>query len=476
MKKKRMPKTNNETIAAIATPSGRGGIGIVRISGKKALSVAKKIFFVPQKSNDGSKLLQRKSFISRKMYYGFILNPDNKKIIDEVLFVYMKAPNSYTKEDIVEIHTHGGSAALKSVLKLILNFGVKTASPGEFTKRAFLNGRIDLTQAEAIIDIINASNSKALYFAASQAAGSLKEKTDNISDKIKAVLSEIEAAIDFIDDLEDDLDTEALIDSINKIIKDEISPIIQFYENASFYRDGYTIAIAGRPNVGKSSLLNLFAQTQKAIVTDIPGTTRDIIEIKINLSEIPLILADTAGIHASENPIEIIGIKRTKEYLKSSDLTLFLLDASTPLFDEDFKIYQSVKDRKHVVVINKIDIAKSDMLIEIEKKFSESVMAEISCLHNKGIGKLKNIITEQISNFDNKDNENSILINMRQKKELQDAAEALKRGVAELKDNGYLETISIELKEALRFLGNISGSLISEDILDRIFADFCIGK
>ncbi|MBW1615771.1 MAG: tRNA uridine-5-carboxymethylaminomethyl(34) synthesis GTPase MnmE [Deltaproteobacteria bacterium] len=470
-----MPKINNDTIAAIATSSGRGGIGVVRLSGDEALSVAKKIFFVPQKTNDSSKLLQRKSFISRKMYYGFILNPDNKKIIDEVLFVYMKAPNSYTKEDVVEIHTHGGSAALKSVLNLILNFGVKAAPPGEFTKRAFLNGRIDLTQAEAIIDIINASNSKALYFAASQASGSLKEKTDKISDKIKTVLSEIEAAIDFIDDLEDDLDTAVLIDTINKIIKDEISPIIRFYDDASFYRDGYTIAIAGRPNVGKSSLLNRFARSQKAIVTDMPGTTRDIIEIKINLSEIPLILADTAGIHASENPVEIIGIKRTKEYLKSSDLTLFLLDASTPLSDEDFKIYQKVKAKGYIIVINKIDIAKPDTLIEIKKEFAESVIAEISCLHNMGIEKLESIITEQVSEFDDS-NEHSILLNMRQKKELQSAAEALQRGVAELKGNAYPETISIELQEALQYVGNISGALISEDILDRIFADFCIGK
>ncbi|MBW1649129.1 MAG: tRNA uridine-5-carboxymethylaminomethyl(34) synthesis GTPase MnmE [Deltaproteobacteria bacterium] len=471
-----MPKTNNETIAAIATPSGRGGIGIVRISGIKALSVAKKIFFVPQKKNKKSELLQRKSFVSRKMYYGFILNPDNKKIIDEVLFVYMKAPNSYTKEDIVEIHTHGGTSASKSVLNLILNYGIKTASPGEFTKRAFLNGRIDLTQAEAVIDIINASNSKALYFAASQSAGSLKEKTDKVSDKIKAVLSEIEAAIDFLDDLEDDLNASALIDSINKIIKDEISPIIEFYENASFYRDGYTIAIAGRPNVGKSSLLNRFVRTQKAIVTDIPGTTRDIIEVRINFSEIPLILADTAGIHTSENPVEIIGIKRTKEYLKNADLTLFLLDVSAPLSDEDFEIYETLKNRNHIIVINKIDIAKQDILIEIKKKISKSVVVEISSLYNTGITALKNVIIEYISSFDNKGNENSILINMRQKKELQNAAEALKRGVTGLKNNGYLETISIELKEALQSLGNISGALISEDVLDRIFADFCIGK
>jgi len=429
-----------------------------------------------RKGKKRSKLLCRKNFVSRKMYYGFILDPDDKRIIDEVLLVYMKAPSSYTREDMVEIHTHGGQAASKSVLNLILNYGVKIASSGEFTKRAFLNGRIDLTQAEAIIDIINASNSKALSFAASQVFGSLKEKIDKIVDKIKTILSEIEALIDFSDDLEDDFKPSDLINSISEIIENEILPLIRFYENASFYRDGIVIAIVGRPNVGKSSLLNRFAEAQRAIVTDVPGTTRDIIEISVNFSEIPIILADTAGIHTSENLVEIIGIERTKEYFKNSDLVLFLLDSSLSLSQEDFEIYEAIKSQKHIVVINKSDIAKHNVIFEIKKFFNKSIVVEISSLYNKGIKELKNIIIKELIDFNDKYDENLILLNTRQKKELEIAYEALKKGINGLKNNNYLETISIELKNALQSIGNISGVFVTDDILDRIFADFCIGK
>mmetsp|Transcript_997 Transcript_997/g.752 ORF Transcript_997/g.752 Transcript_997/m.752 type:complete len:473 (+) Transcript_997:101-1519(+) len=468
------------TIAAIATPLGKGGIGIVKISGRKSLSVARKLFYTSKKGRTNkispSDLVSKRVFCSHYMYYGFILDPKKKQIIDDVLILYMKAPNSYTREDVVEIHTHGGVAAISSVIKLALDCGVLLAQPGEFTKRAFLNGRIDLTQAEAVIDIIDAKTSKALSIAAAQLTGTLKNRINQTRDKIISILSEVEAEIDFPDDDARNFDIPKHINTIEGLISNELADLLESYKNARFYREGIVMAIVGRPNVGKSSLLNRLVEKDRAIVTSVPGTTRDLIEVPLSIHGISVILADTAGIHDSKDPVEIIGIDKTKKYLTDTDIILFVIDSSSSLLQDDLMIYESIKDRKHIIVINKKDLRKKGIVAEFSQILNSSPFIEISALYNKGISELKNIIAKEITASLDKDVENLVVPNIRQKKEVEKALLALRKAVLELKNKFYLDAIAIDLKEAVDSLGNITGVTLKEDILDKVFSRFCIGK
>jgi len=314
-----------DTIAAIATPTGSGGIGIIKISGKDAFSIAEAIF---QKSHasrgEGSSESKALSFPlkSHRLYHGHIVNPGTGQVLDEVLLSAMKAPRTYTREDVIEINTHSGHIVMASILDLVLQQGARLADPGEFTKRAYLSGRIDLTQAEAVIDIINSRTQKSLEIATSQIKGNLKNRIESIRGSLIDIITQVEAAIDFPEDVGDVIDAVSVKQILDKEIIGELSDMVEQYENAHFLRDGLKMIVVGRPNVGKSSLMNRLIQEDRVIVTPIPGTTRDLIEETLNIHGIPVIIADSAGLHETKDPVEVIGIGKTKDYIHASDLIL----------------------------------------------------------------------------------------------------------------------------------------------------------
>ena len=342
---------NDSTITAVATPPGKGGIGIIRISGKDALSIAESIFVkkqrknLPEKNKEKSFSNKGQYFESHKLYLGNIINEKKGKKIDEVLLSVMKAPNSYTKEDVVEINAHSGQIALNEILKLVLEKGARLARPGEFTKRAFINGRIDLTQAEAVIDIINARTEKSLEIANSLIDGRLKNRISLIRNSLINVLAEIDAGIDFPDEVGEDLNKNEIKKRINNEAVKPLKELLENYQRGHVFKEGIRLVVAGKPNVGKSSLMNSMANKERAIVTSLPGTTRDVIEETININGIPAIISDTAGLHDSNDPVEVIGIKKAYEHINVSDIVLFMIDASEKLTKEDYKIKKDFKNK-----------------------------------------------------------------------------------------------------------------------------------
>ncbi len=497
----------NDTIAAISTPIGFGGIGIIKISGKKALSIATSIF--KRSSNKSRKIstsvskqlpnsplltaglaneLETESIPfgrnfhpacggelqSHRLYHGNIINPENAKTIDEVLLSVMKAPHSYTKEDVVEINVHSGIVVLKTILDLVLSKGARLAEPGEFTKRAFLNGRIDLTQAEAVIDLINAKSGKALEIANAKAGGDLRFYIQDIIKALTEILIKIDAAIDFPEDVEI-LDLTTAIYTVERDIIQALKKLIADYDEGHILREGLRVVIAGRPNVGKSSLMNQLLKKDHAIVTSVPGTTRDILEETLIVSGIHTIITDTAGLHDSDDPVEMIGMKKTREKIKEADVILFMVDAVTAFKKTDYEIYESIKEIPAILVINKIDLVSEDCDIKINDEIKMLPVARISALYNIGIDSLK----EKIKNiFKNKTNHYSfdIIPNMRQKIALDKSIYSVELFVNGLQSGLPFEIVSIDLKDAIESLKEVLGLKIKEDILDQIFSRFCIGK
>ena len=372
-----------DTIAAIATPIGSGGIGIIKISGKDAFSIAEAIF---QRSHPswgaGRPEGEALSFPlkSHRLYHGYIVNPETGRVLDEVLLSAMKGPRTYTREDVIEINTHSGYIVMASILDLVLQKGARFADPGEFTKRAYLNGRIDLTQAEAVIDIINSRTEKSLEIATSQIKGDLKNRIEFMRHSLIDILTQVEAAIDFPEDVGDLIDVESVNQILDKSVIDELSDMVAQYENAHFLRDGLKMIVVGRPNVGKSSLMNRLIKNDRVIVTPIPGTTRDLIEETLNIRGIPVIIADSAGLHETKDPIEVIGIEKTKEYIHTSDLILFMIDASDPFTIEDNRIYQMIGDKRLILVINKIDLVEEGFKPELPEAWDKIPSVKISAL------------------------------------------------------------------------------------------------
>ncbi|MBF0224355.1 MAG: tRNA uridine-5-carboxymethylaminomethyl(34) synthesis GTPase MnmE [Desulfobacterales bacterium] len=456
------------TIAAIATPIGYGGIGIIKISGSSSLNIGISLF---QKNNFD---LNNKFIpISHHFYHGYIVNPETKKIIDEVLFVYMKSPFSYTKEDVVEIHGHSGPFVLQIILNLILKMGATLAEPGEFTKRAFLNGRIDLTQAEGVIDIINSQSIKSLYAASSQVNGVFKDKILSIKNIFEQILTEIEASIDFSSDIEIIVENKELLNIIEKDIFPELSKLVIQYENAHFLKEGLKIAIAGRPNVGKSTLMNCLLKQDRSIVTPIPGTTRDIIQEMIFINGISIILSDTAGIHETSDYIENIGINKAKECIENSDLVLFIIEAQSNLIEKDFKIYNEIKNNRLIIVINKIDLWENDFVLP--SFLCHLPHITVSARFNKGIDDLMEIISN-IMIKDIKYENNYIIPNLRHKLLIEQCIKSAKDLIQGLNHNISHEFIAIHINEAIKALNNILGETADFDVLDNIFSRFCIGK
>ncbi|WP_283625331.1 tRNA uridine-5-carboxymethylaminomethyl(34) synthesis GTPase MnmE [Clostridium butyricum] len=456
-----------DTICAIATPIGEGGIAIIRISGEKALEIADKIF-APKSKKD---IKDMKTYTMR---YGTIVDLDTKDIIDDVILSYMKGPRSYTGENVIEVNCHGGVVATNRVLNQIVKAGARIAEPGEFTKRAFLNGRIDLSQAEATMDIIKAKTELSMKSAMMQSKGALSKEIGELRKYLLNVLALIEYAVDFTEDDEDIVDDDLIAqikDSITKTIT-RINSLLKNADEGKIIRDGLNIVIVGKPNVGKSSLLNSLLREKRAIVTDIPGTTRDIIEEYINLDGIPIKITDTAGIRDTEDTVEKIGVERSKEKIEEADLVILMLDTSRALDDEDRVIIDAINDKKYIALLNKVDL---------ECKLSEEVITslkrtiEISAKTGFGIENLKEEIKNLFFNGEI-DSESLIISNTRHKQALYRSLEDCNLALEKINLNEYLDLISIYITSAMRALGEITGDELEEDLLNKIFSEFCCGK
>jgi tRNA modification GTPase len=456
----------DDTIAAIATAPGEGGIGIIRLSGEKSLDITEDIF----KSMSGKKIIEYKP---RTLIYGHILDDGN--IVDEVLVAYMKAPYSYTKEEVIEINCHGGFISVKKILQLILSKGARLADRGEFTKRAFLNGRIDLSQAEAIIDVIKAKTDLAHNVAQNQLEGSLSNKIKDLRYKVTEILAQIEVSIDFPDEDVEHITYETLYKK-SLDLREEIKKLYNSAEGGKILREGLKTVIVGKPNVGKSSLLNAILGESRAIVTDIPGTTRDIIEEFININGIPLKIIDTAGIRETEDIVEKIGVEKSRESLSNADLVIIVLDASRRLSEEDVNILEDAKDKKAIVLINKTDLQQQLEENKIKEYIAEDSIIRISAIENKGLEDLQNKIENMVYSGDIKHSSDVIITNSRHKDALSKAINSIDDAINAIEGGMPLDFVEVDFKNIWDYLGYINGDTISEDLLDTIFNNFCIGK
>jgi tRNA modification GTPase len=472
-----------DTIAANATPSGRGGIGIVKISGSGAFPIARSIFKPKARRLDptSGKLREVKGFgpfqfKSHRIYFGHIVDPDNGRLFDEVLVSAMRAPHTYTREDVVEINTHGGAVVVHAILQLVLRKGARLAEPGEFTKRAFLNGRIDLTQAEAVIDVINARTRTNLALAAAQVTGKLREQVAFIRTVLIDILTRVTAAIDFPDDVEELINSQDTLKVVEKEVLEPLNLLIRNYTDAHVFRDGLRVAIVGRPNVGKSSLLNQLVQKERVIVTDVPGTTRDVIEETLNLQGIAVIISDTAGVHSTENAVEKIGIEKTIEHINGCDLVLFMVEANSALGPEDHYVYEKIKSKPIIVVLNKIDLIRKDNETAIPDSWSFDGRVRISALYDRGIGDLKEIIVKLAGGTNPIDLNEVVVPNLRQKLLLEKSCEAAGAIIEQMQNGTSSDLLAIHIQEAIDALGALSGENAKVDVLDQIFSRFCVGK
>lgn len=456
----------DDTISAIATAPGEGGIGIIRISGEKSLDIINKIFrpFFKEKVED---------YNPRTLVYGNIVDGEN--IIDEVLVAYMKKPNSYTAEDVIEINCHGGFISVRKILELTLKSGARLAEAGEFTKRAFLNGRIDLSQAEAVIDIINSKTEKSHELAQSQLEGSLSNKIKSLRHNITEILAQVEVAIDYPEEDIEFITYKELIEKTDKVYK-EVDKLYKTADTGKILREGLKTVILGKPNVGKSSLMNSILGENRAIVTDIPGTTRDVIEEFVNVRGIPLKIVDTAGIRETEDIVEKIGVEKSKSYMKSSDLILIVLDSSRALDDEDIEIIENSDRNKTIVILNKVDLDRVIDLDLIEKNIDKDRIVEISAINNEGIEEIYNTIENMVFKGQIRNSSDVVVTNSRHKDAIFKALTAIKDAKKGLEEQLSYDFIEVDLKDAWDSLGYINGDTVAEDLLDTIFKNFCIGK
>lgn len=456
------------TIAAISTAVGEAGIGIVRISGKNALSIGNVIF-------RGSKVEELSEKYNRKLVYGHIIDKKNDQLIDEVLISFMKGPMTYTREDMVEIYCHGGIISVKKVLELILNSGARLAEPGEFTKRAFLNGRLDLAQAEAIIDLIKAKTDKSFETSLDQLEGSLSRKIKEIRNILLEMIAHVEVSIDFPDDDIEEVTYDDLEINGNKV-KKEIEKLLSTADRGKILRDGLNTVILGKPNVGKSSLLNAILRENRAIVTDIPGTTRDIIEEYVNIDGIPLRIVDTAGIRDTDDIVEQIGVDKAKETVEKSDLIIGVFDASRELSNEDYEIIDLIKNKKSIVILNKTDLPTKYNRDYLKSLINNKEIIETSITSDIGIDILEKSIKDMFYSGEVEIYSDTIVTNMRHKNQLIKSLENITQALEDIKGNVPIDCIEVDLKNCWENLGEISGDTIGEDILDKIFSEFCIGK
>lgn len=455
-----------DTIAAVATAYGEGGIGIIRISGEEALPILQEIFEFHGDTD---------TFTSRRMTYGKIIDKEKNQIIDEVLAVYMKGPKTYTAEDVVEINCHGSMVSLRKTLALVLRKGARLAEPGEFTKRAFLNGRLDLSQAEAVIDMIRAKTDKSFDVAVSQLEGRLSLKVEEIRQKLLDLLVDITVNIDYPDEDIEEMTYEKLEESIVET-QDMIEKLLATSSTGKMIREGIKIAIVGKPNVGKSSLMNGLLKETRAIVTDIPGTTRDTIEEVLSIRNIPVYLVDTAGIRETSDKVEKMGIEKSKEAFNQADFILFLLDGSRPLEEEDMQIMELLKERKSLVLINKRDLGEAISIEEIAAKLPASQVIEASLLKGQGITEIEDAVEDLVYGGEIVQKESMMVNNVRHIELLQQAVKSLTDALHMSEMREALDFIEVDVKNAYERLGEIIGETVSDDIINEVFARFCLGK
>lgn len=455
----------NDTIAAISTAIGEAGIAIVRISGDDSINIIDKIFV----SASGTKMAEAEN---RKFLYGHICDGDKK--IDEVLVVKMKGPHSYTAEDIVEIHCHGGVVSVKRILNLILSKGARLAEKGEFTKRGFLNGRIDLTQAEAVIDLIKAKTDISFDLGLNQLGGALSEVLNKLKDELVSMQALIVANIDFPDEDIEDAAYNDLLDRSNKIL-DKMDKLLENSKNSRLLRDGINTVILGKPNVGKSSLLNGLLKYDRAIVTDIAGTTRDVIEDYINLDGVLLKISDTAGIRETEDEVEKIGVNIAREKLKDADLVIAIFDISRDFDQDDKEILKLIENKKHIIILNKDDLEQKISDDEIEKYFKDDYL-RLSVMENESVMKVEKLIIDLFFDGELQISSDTVLSNLRHINALREAKKELLEVNESLNKRVFLDLIEVDLENVIAHISEITGTITTEDILDRVFSDFCIGK
>ena len=456
-----------DTIAAIATAPGEAGIGIVRLSGSKAIAILDKIFREKRSKSAFD-------IPSRVVSYGHIVDENNNNI-DEVLSIIMRKPNSYTAEDVVEIQCHGGIIPVRRIMELVLKNGAVIAEPGEFTKRAFLNGRIDLTQAEAVIDVITSKTETGLNAALNQLEGELSQELHRIMDELLSIIAHIEASIDFPEHDIEEVTQDNILNTANKVVA-AMKKLSTSFEEGKIIRDGLSTAIVGRPNVGKSSLLNVLVKESRAIVTDIPGTTRDIIEEYLNIGGVLIKLIDTAGIRETEDVVEKIGVERTIAAIKEAEVVIFTVDAAEPLTQEDYDILELIKEKKVIVAANKIDVSIHKDVNKLIDVFGKESVIEMSVKQKIGIEELESKIKDLVYHGQATVSKNKMVTNIRHKDLLDKALDSVSKAIEALNDGVPIDLLSMDIKEAWGRLGQITGDVAEEDIINEIFSKFCIGK
>ena len=456
----------DDTIAAVATPVGMGGIGIIRLSGPRSVEIATHLFRPRHASPP---------FKSHYLYYGEIIDPHTEDVIDEALLSFMAKPQSYTREDVVELNCHGGYLVLREVLSLVVQAGARLAEPGEFTKRAFLNGRLDLAQAEAVVDLIESKSTIHLRHAASQLQGMLSQEINTLKKALLELCSSLEVSIEFPDeDLEPDSPAQ-LITSIDHLMS-QIKQLLHTYAEGKLYREGVSAIIAGKPNAGKSSLFNVLLGEERTIVTPVPGTTRDFIEELITVNNIPFRIIDTAGLRDPEDAIEEAGVRKTKDKLNQADLILLVIDGSVDHDDRLASLLPEIQMSKVVVICNKVDLPRKVTRDKLQRCFPESRIVATSALYKSGIEELKEAITSLMTtNFPSLP-AHTVITNLRHKIALEKTVEALKEAREGLHKKIPPEFTAADLQTALHCLGEITGHTSGEEVLDHIFSRFCIGK
>ena len=456
---------HTDTIAAISTGMTSSGIGIIRISGPEAIAIADKVY----DSRSGKKL---EDMLTHTIHYGFIR--DGKEFIDEVLVMLMRGPRSFTAEDTVEINCHGGVYAMNRILELVIRNGARPAQPGEFTKRAFLNGRIDLSQAEAVIDVINAKNEYALKSSVSQLKGSVLKVIKNIREKIIYHIAYIESALDDPEHISLDGYPEQLEEQVDQW-KKKIHTLIASAENGKRMKEGIKTVIVGKPNAGKSSLLNVLLGEERAIVTDIAGTTRDVLEEQMSLSGISLNIIDTAGIRSTEDVVEKIGVKKAKTYAQDADLIIYVVDSSTGLDENDEEIMEMIQGRKAIVLLNKMDLDCVTTEEDI-KKYLDKPVIPVSAKEEQGIDRLEQTVKDMFYDGSISFNDEIYITKMRQKAALKEALDSLEQVSVSIQNQMTEDFFSIDLMNAYEELGSITGESVGEDLVNEIFSKFCMGK
>lgn len=455
-----------DTIAAIATAIGEGGISIIRLSGTKALDVVSSIF----KGKNNRPLNDIKPYTMR---YGHIIDKKTGEVLDEVIVSYMKGPRSFTAEDCVEINCHGGVFSTNRILEEVIKNGARNADPGEFTKRAFLNGRIDLTQAEAVIDLINAKTDLSMKSALLQSEGRISKEINEIRHRLLGAIAHIEATVDFPEEDLEEITGNQVSESLRSIIKD-IQGLLSTANEGKILREGLNMVIVGKPNVGKSSLMNSLLMEKRAIVTEVAGTTRDVIEEYININGIPVKIVDTAGIRETEDIVEKIGVEKSKEKINEADLIVFMLDLSRELHEEDREIIEYIRDKKHIILLNKVDLDKKLYIEDLQGINKENILT-VSAKTGEGISELKDKIKDMF--FSGEISATEVMItNSRHKEALYKAEERCKAALDTLDMGISIDLASIDVRASWMNLGEITGETLEEDIIDKIFSEFCIGK